>query len=158
MTSRISYSKYIRQNIRQRGWLAAASSIGALLLLPVYTLMYISTLKISMTFPQMLKWADTTFPRLLNGYSNLVLVAFIGLMGLICAVTGYSYLHSKVKQDIFHSMPVTRGQWFMISYFGGLIIFLVPYLIGCGLALIVGRAFLLITPGIFGDCMITMFS
>ena len=111
-----------------------------------------------MTFPQMLKWAETTFPRLLNGYSNLVLVAFIGLMGLICAVTGYSYLHSKVKQDFFHSMPVTRGQWFMISYFGGLIIFLVPYLIGCGLALIVGRAFLLITPGIFGDCMITMFS
>ena len=158
MTSRISYSKYIRQNIRQRGWLAAASSIGALLLIPLYTLMYLSKLKVSMTFPQMLSWAQTMFPRLLNGRSNLLLVGFIGLMGLVCAVTGYSYLHSKVKQDFFHSMPVTRGQWFMISYFGGLLIFLVPYIIACGLTLIIGRAFLLMTPGILGDSMITMLS
>ena len=158
MTSRISYSKYIRQNIRQRGWLAAASSIGALLLIPLYTLMYISKLKVSMTFPQMLSWAQTMFPRLLNGRSNLLLVGFIGLMGLVCAVTGYSYLHSKVKQDFFHSMPVTRGQWFMISYFGGLLIFLVPYIIACGLTLIIGRVFLLMTPGILGDSMITMLS
>lgn len=157
MTSKISYSKFISQNIKQRSWLAVVSAIGFLLLLPLYTIMHISTIT-SRTPEDVTKWARQMFSGHLNGFSNYALVAFIALLGLLCAVTGYSYLHSKVKQDFFHSMPVTRGQWFVISYLSGLLVFLVPYLISSIIVVLIGRAFHLMTAAIMKQCVIAALS
>ena len=43
MTSKISYIKLIREDIRHRGWLAALTGIGLFLGMPVYTMLYIDS-------------------------------------------------------------------------------------------------------------------
>ncbi len=140
MTLKISYSKHIKENLKHRAWLIAFSFIALFLLMPVYALFMIDTQKtvnVHSSDLQMLKdWAQNNYSGLFNGNSNILIIIFIVGIGLICGVTGFSYLHSKVKQDFYHSMAVTRTQWFFISYISGLLIFLVPYFV-CSLCSIV---------------------
>lgn len=68
------------------------------------------------------------FPRMLNGSLARPFTVIILLLAVICAVSGYAYLHQPEKSDFFHGFPLKRIQWFNISYIGGLLMFLIPYL------------------------------
>ena len=124
MTSKISsYIKLIRADIRHRGWLAALSCILLFLLMPVYTMLYLST------------YTDRTsnlihyFPGLLNGGTLRYLAAALAVLAVLSSLTGFSYIHSKEKTDFFHSLPVKRTVWFGTAYLSGLMIVLIPYVI-----------------------------
>lgn len=133
MTSKISsYIKLIRSDIRHRGWLAALSCILFFLLMPVYTILYLST------------YTDRTsdlilyFPGLLNGGTQSYLAAAIAVLAVLSALSGFSYIHSKEKTDFFHSLPVKRTVWFGTTYLSGLLIVLIPYVVCCILTIAAG--------------------
>ena len=137
MTSKTSLSKHIIYNLKQSSWLAALSVVGQFLCLPLYVLMMIGEEKIN-SYGSLSEWLNLYFPKMFGSVYNLFLVLFIVLLAVICAVTGFSYIHSKVKEDFYHSLPVKRSQWFLINYISGLLIFLVPYVIWSLCTLLIG--------------------
>lgn len=157
MTSKISYFKFIKENLKHRAWLVACSFIAQFLILPVYALMSIdnqkSMLLNSSDLQGLKEWANYNFSGLFNGSNNLFLAILLIGMGLICAVTGFSYLHSKVKQDFYHSMAITRTQWFLISYISGLLIFLVPFIVSSFCTILIGQVNGLMDLSLFLYCL-----
>lgn len=147
MTSKISfYIKLIRSDIRHRGWLSALSCTVLFLLMPVYTMLYLST------------YTDRTsdlilyFPRLLNGGPMGYLQAAIAVLAVLSALTGFSYIHSREKTDFFHSLPVKRTAWFGTTWLSGLLIVLIPYLICSILTITVGAVSKGMTAALIGRC------
>ena len=135
MTSKISFCiKLIRSDIRHRGWLAALSGTLFFLMMPVYTMLYLSTY----TNPA----SDLIFyfPGLINGLTLRYLAAAIAVLAILSALTGFSWIHSRERLDFFHSLPVKRTTWFTATYLSGLIIVLVPYIVCCVLTIAAGAA------------------
>lgn len=134
MTSKISsYIKLIRSDIRQRGWLAALSAVLFFLMMPVYTMLYLST------YTDRTSYLVDYFPGLLNGHSQSYLAAAIAVLAILAALTGFGYLHSRERLDFFHSLPVKRTTWFTTTYLSGLFIVLIPYVF-CGILSIITSA------------------
>lgn len=157
MTSKISFNKFLKENIRQRSWLVALSCILLLLSGTVYTVMSLdSNIRSCIAAGGSLYDLAQDFPIYLNG-SNRLLFAVIFILAILCAVSGYSYLHSAEKTDFFHGLPLTRTQWFLISYTGGLLIFAVPYLLNGLCTILAGTFHGLMNGTIFLTCCYSMF-
>lgn len=160
MTSKISYFKFIESDIRHRGWLAALNAVLLFLILPVYTLLSFDNLKTQGRYKagseEFSNWAGSTFPGFFNGYTNRYFAGLIIILAILCAVTGFSYLHSRDKQDFYHSMPVRRVQWFAISYWSGIILFMVPYLLFALSALLIGQAHGIMNTSVLSSCLFSM--
>lgn len=124
----ISYRKYILENIKQRGWLSVLSLIMIFLAQTVHTATYIENF-LNTSAGQELSFYQERFPYMLNGNYTTYLTLVIIFLAVVCAVSGYAYLHQPEKSDFFHGFPLKRIQWFQISYIGGLLIFLIPYLL-----------------------------
>ncbi len=151
----ISYKKFILENIRQRGWLAALSFIALFLVQTVYPTLNMEN-RLSNFHSDYNRYQEQ-FPEMLNGVRNAPLSFVIVLLAVLCATSGYSYLHQREKSDFFHGFPLKRTQWYEISYYGGLFIFLIPYLFAslCAIAVAAGRK--LISAPIFGQCILAVF-
>ena len=125
MTSRSSFFKLLKEDLRQRLWTIVLAAIVFILPVPIYIAMEISG-----------SWGfgtgmlDNFARRLAEPMARdsiwLVLVTVCG--ALICAVSGFGYLFSKKKVDFFHSLPVKRETLFAVRYINGVLIYLVPYL------------------------------
>ena len=124
MTSRSSFFKLMKEDLRQRLWTIVLAAIVFLLPVPIYLGMQITRYNDSMMMSNYLR--RLTAP-LEAGSPWLVLVTVCG--ALICAVSGFGYLFSKRKVDFFHSLPVKREKLFAVRYINGVLIYLVPYLL-----------------------------
>lgn len=134
MTSRSSFFKLMKEDLRQRLWTIVLAFIVFVLPVPI---------AIGMIVTQ-----DTTFGSLTSELAGTLQVnnpvtselagtlqannpwfALVTVVGAaICAVSGFGYLFSKKKVDFFHSLPVKRECLFAIRYINGVFIYLVPYL------------------------------
>lgn len=164
MTSKISYFKFIRENIRRRSWLAAVSAILIFSVQTLWTSIRIESLLADSYYSldladntSLSTWVNTTFPGLFNGYSFRPFAILIILLALCCAVSSFSYLHKTEETDFFHSLPLKRGQLFFISYSGGLLIFLLPYLLASIATLSVSFAMGIGAYIPLGQCLFAMF-
>lgn len=159
MTSKISYSKFIKEDIRRRSWLAVLSAVLLLLCVTVSTLLMLESSFSNVSQAGLVDQFNAfrnMFPALLNGGYNLLLVVLLLLLGGLCAATGFSYLHSREQTDFYHSLPLSRRQLFFISYLGGLLVFLVPYLVSCLLAILAGSAYGFLTVPVLGRCALSV--
>lgn len=152
MTLKISCIKLIREDIRHRGWAAALSCIALFLLMPVYALLYMSTFSDiapgSFNYQHLVSY----FPGLFNGGGVQVLSPGIAALAVLFALTGFGYIHSREKLDLYHSLPITRSRWFISGYLSGLLLFLVPYLICSGLTLAAGASRGIMSPELALRC------
>lgn len=120
MTSKNSFFKLMKEDLRQQLWCIVLSCIVFLLPLPIYVGMMLSndhglydiTLDLAGAMSKENFW--------------LIMVTVFG--ALVCAVSGFGYLFSKKKVDFFHSLPVKRERLFAVRYLNGVLIYLVPYL------------------------------
>lgn len=124
----ISYRKYILENIKQRGWLFVLSLIVMFFAQTVYITTNIENFLNSSGNQDRTAYINQ-FPHMLNGNYISILSLAIIFLAVACAVSGYAYLHQPDKSDFFHGFPLKRTQWFHISHMGGLLIFLIPYLL-----------------------------
>lgn len=153
MTSKISFIKLLRETLRQRAWLAALTGIVLFLLIPVnITLQLTSAADNPDSVAVTDTWIYLNYPGLLNGGAFWPLLAVILLAGLLCSFTGFLHIHSKEKLDFYHSFPVRREKWFAASYTGGFLIFIVPYLICCALAVVSGVVYKAMDPYLAVRC------
>ena len=94
MTSKISYSKFIKEDIRRRGWLLVLSAVLLFLCVTVTTLLMLEASFSNISQDELAEQWNiyrTIFPGLLNGSYNLLLFAALLLLGGLCAVTGFSW-------------------------------------------------------------------
>jgi len=125
MTSRSSFFKLLKEDLRQRLWTIVLAAIVFVLPVPIYIAMEISS---SMGFGSgtIYNFAVRLASPMDAQSVWLILVTCAG--ALICAVSGFGYLFSKKKVDFFHSLPVKRETLFAVRYINGVLIYLVPYL------------------------------
>lgn len=153
MTSKISYAKYILEDIKRRGWLFALSAVTFLTALPIYTVIWIDTCRRNQYAVETMIYR---VPGLFNGEKNFLLLAALALLPVLIAMTGFGYIHSKEKLDFYHALPLKREQLFLISYVSGLLIFLVTYFVSALLAFAVLCANGLVSPGTATHCGFTV--
>lgn len=125
MTSRSSFFKLVKEDLRQRLWTIILASIVFLLPVPIFIAMEISSSRgfgTGMLDNFARRLAEPMGPESIW----MVLVTMVG--ALICSVSGFGYLFSKKKVDFFHSLPVKRETLFAVRYLNGVLIYLVPYL------------------------------
>lgn len=154
MTSKISYIKLIREDIRHRGWLAALTWIALILAMPVHSMLYIDSYLGGNDPNRWTNWGEyipDQLPGMVNGYRVTYVAYVIVVLGALAALTGYSYIHSRERSDFYHALPPKRGQWFTVSYLSGMIIFAIPYVVCSAFTILAGAAYQIMTPQIAGE-------
>ena len=153
MTSKISYSKYIKKNISERSYLAAVSIIMQIALLPLYTFIRLERMEMYSTV-DMMDMIGIHFKGIASGSGSLGFLFFMALFAVIAAITGFSYLHSKEKQDFYIALPVKKSQWYIINYVSGIILFIVPYIVLSLLSVLIGKFYANINGDVVKDTLI----
>ena len=125
MTSRSSFFKLLKEDLRQRLWTIILAAIVFILPVPIYIAMEVSSSR-AFGVNAMDSYARNLAAPMADYSVWLALVTIFG--ALICAVSGFGYLFSKKKVDFFHSLPVKREMLFAVKYINGVLIYLVPYL------------------------------
>ncbi|MEE0418478.1 MAG: DUF6449 domain-containing protein [Lachnospiraceae bacterium] len=139
MTSKISFSKLMKEDFKRRSWLFAIISLILFVTQPVALLIQIDGLMASVSE------GSASFRDVQNFYQNFmgsggqaVLLVLIMIFAIICAMSGYSYLHSKVKLDFYHSLAIKRKKLFFVQYVSGLLIFALPLLFSTVICVAIG--------------------
>ena len=137
MTSKISFFKMVRSDMKRRIWVMALLFLGFFIVLPLGCMLKVGNYQ-RMLADGGIKAADL-FEMTARYVSadNYLVAAGIIVSAVLAAFTGFSYLQSKNKLDLFHSIPVKRETLFGIQYISGLFIFLIPYGVNILLMLIV---------------------
>ena len=156
MTSKISYIKFISADIRHRAWFPALCCISLFLLMPVYSFLYLDSMNVTAEDLRAGSWLYTSFAGMLNGDRFFPLCAALFALALLAAVSGFSYIHSREKLDFYHSLPLKRSQWFLINYAGGLLSFLVPYVVCALLSLAAGYSAGIVNGANSGDFVLAV--
>lgn len=63
------------------------------------------------------------------GPGNISFFAAMLLFGLVMGITGFSYLNSDRKADLFFSLPFSRKHLYLAGYFNDLLVFGVPVIV-----------------------------
>ena len=138
MTSKISFFKLVREDIRNRSWLLAMTALVLFLSQPVALMIQVSNWMedIRNRYSTMKQVQNLYMGRL--GFEAELTVMALMVLAVICAFTGYQYLHSSVKLDFYHSLSIKRSRLFFVQYCSGVIIYIFPAFVCLLLNLAVG--------------------
>ena len=97
MTSKISCVKLIRENIRHRMWLAALCAVAFLLMMPVYSILYLNSMNGPgyEQDPDQLSFFLDYLPTLFNCSRLALFACTFAILVLLCALTGFWHIHSR---------------------------------------------------------------
>lgn len=127
MTSKNLFFKLVKQDFQKRIWCPLILFISSFLVLEVPLIMEISDIENN---PQRY-WYD--IPTFVNDYffgtHASGMAVFVCAAAFLCAFSGFAYMHSKVQVDLYHSLPVSRTQFFWARFVSGILQFFVPFLI-----------------------------
>lgn len=133
MTSKNSFFNLLKEDIRRRLWTVI---LAALVFFGTFVVAF--TMVLQNYYDSFSKaYTDSTYAERLSAflcnnfygfYPWFMLVAMVG--AVICAMSGFAYLHSKKQMDFYHSLPVKRETLFLVRFVNGVFIYAVPYLIG----------------------------
>ena len=153
MTSKISFTKLTAGSIRRRGWFLLLSTGAFFLMMPVYGLLFLSSMRDSTNaYLDSLASIQWQFAGIFNGWTSRYFVAVPAGLSVLAALTGFDFIHSREKLDFYHSFPVKREKWFAVSYVSGLVLLLAPYLVCALLTCAIGAADGVLTAGSAPDC------
>lgn len=138
MTSRISFPKLLKEDMKKRMWLTAVSTVLFMIIIPLFTLLRIEgrleDAKL-MGAPE-LTYVKELFAAIV-GLDGMLIIGLL-LLAVVSGITAFSYLHSQSQTDFYHSLPVKRETWFAVSYVGSLLQVMLPYVLGYGILLLIG--------------------
>ncbi|MDF2872187.1 MAG: hypothetical protein K0R05_3762 [Anaerocolumna sp.] len=132
MISRNSFSNLQKEDFKRRLWSVALSLLVFFLLGPVLLALTIEGVSDRLN-EQVTR--NYILQSMAPGYALHFFITIIG--ALICAYSGFFYLHSKKKVDFYHSMPVKREKYFSVQYVDGILLYLIPYVFNMLLCYIV---------------------
>lgn len=74
------------------------------------------------------------------------------VLAVCIAMQGFSYLHSRRKIDMYHSVPVSARRRFFVIYTNGLVIYLLPAVVSVLIAAIMGAVQGALTGRALAEC------
>ncbi len=138
MTSKISFFKLMKEDIRNRSWLLALTALALFIVQPVALMISLGNQMSDLKSHYITMEQVMEYYRGQVGFGNFAGVFVLMFLALVCAFTGYQYLHSRVKLDFYHSLSIKRARFFWIRYVSGLLIYAVPAFVCLLLSLAVG--------------------
>ena len=158
MTSKNSFFKILKQTLNGRLWGIALSCLAFFFAHPVYAALCAGTIR-----NRILRGifapdsAQGLFARDALGEGNSLIIIAVVAIAIFTAFNGFSYLYSKSKVDLFHSVPVKREKLFAAEYVAGIITFIVPYVFFMLLAVLVGGVNGMLSIRAIGSALIMLF-
>lgn len=140
MTSKNLFFRRMKQDLEQRIWLPVVFFILGFLIMEMPL---ISTLH---NWKDRLDYVSRAREYLLDNFfaPNVVFIAVAVCVAVVSAISGFAYIHSAKKLDLYHSLPVKRQTLFAQQYVYGVIYYLVPHLLHILICMVI-----CITNGVF---------
>lgn len=140
MTSKISFSKLTFDEFRKLTWLFAIQLLGFGILMPGRVWMalasHANTVKRYDLGPEF---------RLIfcqnAGLGRVEILTAVLFAGVFCALSTFSYVHSSVKLDFWHSLPIRRERLFAVKYLAGTLTFAAAYVLCQILTMLIGVSY-----------------
>lgn len=159
MTSKSLFFKLLKEDFKVRIWTLAVSILIFFFSHIVGTAMMLSMYKYNRAFsePTNLLSYKVEFVQTFYSYIGIKnpLFAFIFVvLAVIVAMSGFSYLYSKKKVDMYHSLPVRREVLFFVKILNGILIVILPYIV-CSF---IASLLVLVNMGDAGIIVTTFFS
>lgn len=151
MTSRISFFKLCLENMKRRTWLLVLTILTYFISMPLAMMLMIQNEQQYESVGR----ADyeEIFSSLLGmGFHTILAAGF----AILCAIAGFAWLFSKKKVDMYHSMPVRREKIFAAVYLNGVLAWLIPYLTGTLIAMLILSRYLTFTGHLLSIVMMTV--
>ncbi len=148
MTSRALFYKGMIEDLRHRVWMIALSCLGSFMAMPVFFLLMRQEWddRIEYWTPASLWNIDEYKLEVVSGFFQEYLTVTCGIIlvagALIVGIFGFRFVFSKKMVDLYHSIPITRKQLFLIHYVDGFLIWFVPMLIGAFICMVFAAFFL----------------
>ncbi|MFA9375831.1 MAG: DUF6449 domain-containing protein [Lachnotalea sp.] len=155
MTSKNLYFNLLKEDMKQRLWTVALAMLAFAVGLPIYAMLRLNRIKDSIEYGG-IEAARNYYASIANtsGIGVLIVITIVG--AIICGISGFAYLYSKRKVDLYHSIPVKREKLFMVTYINGVIIYVVPYLINLVIYIIIGAANGLLSGNAVSSAILTV--
>lgn len=132
MTLRNLFFKLQIEDFKRRTWSIALSMLFFFLLGPVLLALLLEGMQNSMTAERVIREIKSILgPGFFTHYALTITAA------LVCAYSGFFFLHSRKKVDFYHSVPAKRELLFGVNYVNGILIYFIPYLINLLLSFLV---------------------
>lgn len=144
MMSKNSFLVSLKENSKRRLWVWVLSALLYVLALPVFTALTINSITRKMT--EMREYYEAAVvmqvlhERLLNAMRgcfapSIILLLMTASIALVSAIQGFSFLYSRKKMDFYMGMPVKRKKRFFVVWLNGILLYVLPYLLGLGISL-----------------------
>lgn len=140
MTLKNSFLVSLRENNKRRSWVWIVSGLFWFFFQPVVMALLMSRKKNHNLIDNLT--GSAAKQRLIQTAGdflsmNSAVAAFAVLFAVVCAIQGFSYLYSRKKVDMYHSVPVKRSRRFAVIYINGVLMYVIPYTISLILAMLV---------------------
>ncbi len=157
MTSKNLFFKVMKNDLSRRLWNIAISFLGFFVMLPLLSTMELSNLQQQVASGELSREKlITTYATIISGNGNEMIVLLTMFLSIFLAFTGFAYLYSKSKVDLFHSVAIKRVDMFKMLYINGVIIYFIPYIFNLALYFIIGGFNGLITTYTFKLAAVAM--
>ena len=132
MTLKNSFLARLMENAKRRIWLLVVSILAFVVAIPTYTAMYLSVISQREILIEQNRVKDSMYEFATGMYSgsNVLIFIMVGAFAVACGIQGFSYLYDRNKIDFYNSKPVKAVTRFFSIWTNGIILFLVPYIIG----------------------------
>lgn len=150
MTSRISFYKLLKEDIKKRVWMFLMFITLFVVIIPISTMIqYEGQLAYSSA-----KEIQIWFQHDIMGLGDVKMSPLIVMGAIISGITSFSHLHSKKQLDFYNSLPVRREKWFAVTYVSSLLQIMAPYVLGYILHMIMGAVNRIAVPEVFGSALL----
>lgn len=148
MTSRVSFYKVMREDMRHKTWMLALSCLASFLAMPVFFLLLESTdwkrrieyimSTTSKVDAYKIECVQLFFVEVLPVTAGVVL----GVGALIVGLFGFRHVFSKRMTDLYQSLPIRKKDLFLAQYLNGFLIWSVPMVVCAVFCAILAAVFL----------------
>ena len=134
MTSKNLFFKLLKEDFKIRLWTFVISCLSFFFSLVVVTAMIIS-FYLRQTEEMLQSSSEVYRNDIIDTFKgfisidNTILAFIFVVLSLLVAFSGFAYLYSKKKVDLYHSLPVKRETLFLIKTINSILIVLVPYIV-----------------------------
>ena len=156
MTSKISFSKMVGEESRKLSWLTAVQLLVFGLLIPFRVLLVMASISSDQGGGMLYSQTEKIEILCRNiGYDQFENTFLIVAAGILCAYVAFQYLHSAVKLDFYHSLPVKRDTLFAVKYVSSILTFIIAYVASQFLAIVFALVFGCMNSAVFVEMLLT---
>lgn len=133
MTSKILFFNLMKEDMKKKIWIIVVAFLGFLFVNPIHMLMQLEGMYSNTNMTSEAIRNQISYYMSPSYFGNGVLPA---ILAVVLGIAGFTYLFSKRKVDLYHSIPVKREKLFAVSYLNGIVIYFIVYVVSLLMSII----------------------